>query len=88
MFCITFVSLVLKRIYSSLLHRLYGFLCDYRYTYDYTNFSVSSKTSMLLWLGLLSISISLSYFFVRVFVDGVDSLDSSKLVAEPEDHEH
>jgi len=50
-----------------------------------TNFSVSSKTSMLLWLGLLSISMSLSYFFVRTFVDGVDSLDSSKLVAEPDD---
>jgi len=40
---------------------------------------------MLLWLGLLSISMSLSYFFVRTFVDGVDSLDSSKLVAEPDD---
>lgn len=50
-----------------------------------TNFRVSSKTSMLLWLGLLSISMSLSYFFIRIFADGVDSLDSSKLVAEPDD---
>lgn len=31
---------------------------------------------------------SLSYFFVGTFVDGVDSLDSSKLVAEPDDDEY
>lgn len=43
----------------------------------------SSKTSILLWLGLLNTSISLSYFLFDVFADGVDSLDSSKLVAEP-----
>lgn len=49
-----------------------------------TNFNVSSKTSMLLWLGLLSISMSLSYFFTGAFLDGVNSLDSSKLVAEPD----
>lgn len=39
---------------------------------------------MLLWLGLLSISMSLSYFFTGAFLDGVNSLDSSKLVAEPD----
>lgn len=38
---------------------------------------------MLLSLGLLSTSISLSYFLSSTFADGVDSLDSSKLVAEP-----
>lgn len=43
----------------------------------------SSRTSMLLWLGLLRTSISLSYFLSNAFADGVDSLDSSKLVAEP-----
>jgi len=31
---------------------------------------------------------SLSYFFVRILADGVDSLDSSKLVAEPDDDEY
>lgn len=48
-----------------------------------TNFDPSSSTSMLLWLGLLSTSMSLSYFLVIVPAEGVDSRDSSRLVAEP-----
>lgn len=50
-----------------------------------THFELSSRTSILLWLGLLKTSMSLSYFLVIVPVDGVDSRDSSRLVAEPSD---